>query len=371
MTANLANFPAPFLGGPLTGRTEGAAGKRNADGSALAFANCRAYGYIPVQAPDAGTVLTVNGEDQAVKVDASRRPYIDVLSRKGETIAGWFGYPGSEHLMVVHCVLCGQTVTVYNSHVRRGASHTGCSARGKAARVAAVAELTGAPVVAPGPQSQPNGSTKAAEESPTAAEATEATETASTARTRAVAASAKTRPAPAPEAKPPRARAGRPLGAVQWDALRMMFTWHQTAPSAEQGTWVPALPGWHIGASVSATRRVMESLKARGLVTWNGSLYRMTDEGTAAYRNGYGPDGYRTSAGLVVDGDGQGDGHDVPELDADDERAMRRLAERAGLKPKPKAKPRPKARARAKAAPVANNGDSPFITDLKDLLRLS
>ncbi|MFC9342872.1 hypothetical protein ACFT0G_06105 [Streptomyces sp. NPDC057020] len=337
MTETLTDFAAPFLGGPLAGRTEGLAGKRNADGAALAFANCRAYGYVPVTAPGAGTVLTVNGEHQAVRVDADGRAYIDVLSRKGETIAGWFGYPGSEHLMVAHCVLCGQTVTVYNSHVRRGSSHTGCTARGKAARVAAVAKLTGAPVVAPGPQTQRNGSS-APVEAPPVTEATEAKTRARTARTRAVKDSAAGRPAPAPAARPPRGRAGRPLGSMQWEALRGMFTCTQTWPAMEAGSWNPAVPGWHLGTSVSATRRVMESLRTWGLVAWDGSLYRMTDEGVSAYRAGHGPDGYRmrkpvTGGGLEEDAD------QAPELDAADTAAVGRLAARAGLTP---AGPRPR-----------------------------
>ncbi|MFF8506745.1 hypothetical protein ACF064_01530 [Streptomyces sp. NPDC015492] len=348
MTDNLNDFPAPFLGGPLTGRTEGLAGKRNADGAALAFANCKAYGYVPVAAPAAGQTVTVDGEAKAVKATADGRPYVDVLSRKGETIAGWFGYPGSEHLMVAHCVLCGQTVTVYNSHVRRGSSHTGCTARGKAARVAAVSELTGAPVVAPGPQTQRNGSS-APVEAPAATEATEAKATAKKTRTRAVKASAASRPAPAPAARPPKPKApksasapvGRPLGKVQWEALRMMFTWHQTAPNTEPGTWNTELPGWHIGASVSATVRVMESLRNRGLVTLDGKVYRMTDEGVSAYRAGHGPDGYRSTLTVDVDAEATGggleaDADQAPELDADDVQAVGRLAERAGLTPAPR-----------------------------------
>jgi len=201
------NFPAPFLGGPLKGKDTGAAGKRNTDGAARAFANCGAYGYLPLSAPKAGATIVLDGESRTVQVDADGRGFVEVVSRKGETIAAWFGYPGSEHLMVVYCGLCQKIAAVYNSHVRRGAGHHGCSTRGKAERVAEVEKRTGQKVTAPGPQIQPNGSTPKGEPQ-TAAEATEATEGAQTSRATVAAESgAKRTAAPRPKPRPPKGQA--------------------------------------------------------------------------------------------------------------------------------------------------------------------
>jgi hypothetical protein len=281
MTTTPENFPAPFLGGPLTGKSEGAAGQRNMDSAALSFANCKAYGYVPLTAPEAGTVLTVDGESKTVKVDAQGRAYVDVLSRKGELIAGWFGYPGSEHLMIVHCMICDTVATVYNSHVRRGSSHTGCTARGKAARVKAVETMTGQAVKAPGPQVQPNGSTGRAAEAAPVAEATEATESADMVRADAAAQSADSRPAPEPEAQPPKTAKVRALGANQWRALDGML---HTTPQfgMDAGTWDSSRPGWHLG-TLSGTARVMDALVRSGHLALDGTRYTITEQGRAAH----------------------------------------------------------------------------------------
>lgn len=282
MTANLENFPAPFLGGPLTGKTEGASGKRNADGAARAFANCKAYGYRPASAPAVGETITVDGESKTVKADADGRRFVDVLSRKGEIIAGWFGYPGSEHLMIVHCVICDQWATVYNSHVRRGASHSGCTARGKAARVAAVEAMTGAAVVAPGPQVQPNGSTGRTAPAAEVSEATEATETAETVKAEAAEDAAESRPEPEPEAQPPKGAKVRPLGSNQWRALDGMLNHPASMPGLESGVWDSGRPGWHLG-TLSGTVRIFDSLTRAGLVTHADGRYEITAEGRARH----------------------------------------------------------------------------------------
>ncbi|AEM88846.1 hypothetical protein [Streptomyces violaceusniger] len=278
MSDVFANFPAPYLGGPLTGKTEGAAGKRNADGAARAFDNFRAYGYIPATAPAVGSVIVVDEETKTVKADADGRAYVDVLSRKGETIAGWFGYPGSEHLTVAYCVICKQYATVYNSHVRRGSSHAGCTARGRAARVAAVEIMTGEKITAPGPQEQPNGATRA----PEAPEATEATESAATVRAQAAEKSADSRPAPAPATQPPKPAAVRPLGSNQWRALDGMLNTSPRFAGLAAGEWDSARPGWQL-ATLSGTERVMESLTRSGHVAKTGTRYTITGKGRAEH----------------------------------------------------------------------------------------
>ncbi|UQA91307.1 hypothetical protein [Streptomyces halobius] len=85
-----------------------------------------------------------------------------------------------------------------------------CTARGKAARIAAVAELhDGNAPEAPAPAGYHNGAGGTlgqTEAAPVEAEVTQEQETAETARTEATAEAAADRATPTPEARPPRAR---------------------------------------------------------------------------------------------------------------------------------------------------------------------
>jgi len=193
--------PAPWLAGPLNGRET----TRNRDSAALAWERMTGFGYIPLASSDGSE-------------------YFEVKGRHGETLKVWYGYPGTEHLMAVHCLLCGKDTYAYYSHMARGSSHSQCTVRGKAARVAAMEERTGAPVTMRPRQDQPNGATRRA---PDAAPVAEATETADTSRAQAVTASADSRPAPQPEAMPPKStrvrRTARAAGPDGTGALRSLF----------------------------------------------------------------------------------------------------------------------------------------------------
>ncbi|MGW2419018.1 hypothetical protein ACWC0C_07095 [Streptomyces sp. NPDC001709] len=302
----LAATPAPFLGGPLADRNT----PRNAEGAARFFAQCAAYGYIPMQAEEAGT-------DDCTKTRCS-----GVHS----------GYAGSEHRTRLACALCGaEDLAQYPSHIRRGAGHTGCPFRGKAARVAAVERLTGAPVQAPAPAEYRNGhgGTLGQEPEPAPVEdAAEAVETAEQTRSVAVETAAKSRPAPAPKTRPPR------VGAAMWRALEGFFTTAASFPNVPAGTWDAERPHW-VDGTKGATLRAMEACERAGLVTRTGSLFRITAAGESAYRAGY-------DASATAPDDGT-------DLDADDRRAVKRLAESAGLAPKTRT-PR---RSRSAAARIA------------------
>ncbi|MFD8335506.1 hypothetical protein ACFV42_23030 [Streptomyces solisilvae] len=294
--------PPVFLAGPLKGREN----KRNRDSAALAWERMTGFGYIPRVSPDGSEFFEVTG-------------------RHGETLKVWYGYPGTEHLMAVHCVLCNQDVYAYYSHTARGSSHAGCTVRGKANRVKAMEALTGAPVTMRPRQDQPNGYTKGTQEAAPVAEATEAAETADTNRTRAAKDAAESRPAPEPEAQPPKSANVRPLGSHQWRALDGMLNTSPGFSGLTEGEWDASRPGWHLG-SVSRTKKIMDSLVRAGHVTREGAHYTITEQGRATHAADE-----RTAH---PDTDTQQDGpDDGSELDAGDRAAVGRLAKSAGLIP--------------------------------------